>query len=159
MGCDSQYLASSSLAVNQISCMKTQLTGRMQRTSRRVLLLTSDPRFEEQLLRALSPGGAVILVTRTFDGALETICRCAANLDFAVIDFVEGRHGMTLLNAIHTIRANLPIVAVFAADVYDAAALAYANGAAACLAKPVSTADIELAFQELLEPKLELTAA
>jgi DNA-binding NtrC family response regulator len=78
-------------------------------------------------------------------------------LDLAVIDFDQGCHGMTLLSAIKSCFEKLPIVVVVSSDTYHAAALAYANGAGACVAKPVTGAELEIVLQQLREPKLKLT--
>ena len=128
--------------------------------TRLVLLLTRDREFEKLLAEAvLKTGVAVILVARNIGDALQMVCARGRELDFAVIDFDDGCHGMTLLSALDTCRADLPVVVVTSSDAYHAAAIAYANGVAACLAKPISGAELEIVIRELREPKLELTAA
>ena len=128
--------------------------------TRLVLLLTRDREFEKLLAEAvLKTGAAVILVARNIGDALQIVCTRGRELDFAVIDFDDGCHGMTLLSALDTCRADLPVVVVTSSDAYHAAAIAYANGVAACLAKPISGAELEVVIRELREPKLELTAA
>lgn len=128
--------------------------------TRLVLLLTHDREFEKLLAEAvLKSGAAIILVTRNMGDALQMVCARGRELDFAVVDFDDGCHGMTLLSALDACRANLPVVAVTSSDAYHAAAIAYANGVAACLAKPISRAEMEIVIRELREPKLELSAA
>ena len=127
--------------------------------SRLVLLLTRDHNFERLLAEALLHHGAVMLIARNVGDALQIVCARGRELDFAVIDFDDGCHGMTLLSAVNTCRPELPIIVVTSGDAYHAAALAYANGAAACLAKPISAAELEIVIRELGEPKLELEAA
>lgn len=128
--------------------------------TRLVLLLTRDHEFEKLLAKAvLKAGAAVILVARNIGDALQIVCTRGRELDFAVIDFDDGCHGMTLLSALDTCRADLPVVVVTSSDAYHAAAIAYANGVAAYLAKPISGADLAIVIRELREPKLELTAA
>jgi DNA-binding NtrC family response regulator len=121
-----------------------------------VLLLTQDRDFEKLLTEALR-SDATVLVTRNVGDALQIVCTRGAELDFAVIDR-DDCHGMNLLSAINACRHELPIV-VMTCEAYHCAALAYANGAAACLAKPITSAKLRLAIQELRRPKLELTAA
>ncbi len=127
--------------------------------SRLVLLLTHDRNFERLLAEALLDHGAVMLIARNVGDALQIVCARGREFDFAVIDFDDGCHGMTLLSAINTCRPELPIIVVTSGDAYHAAALAYANGAAVCLAKPISAAELEIVIRELGEPKLELEAA
>ncbi len=127
--------------------------------SRLVLLLTRDRNFERLLAEALLNNGAAVLIARNVGDALQIVCARGREFDFAVIDFDDGCHGMTLLSAINTCRPELPIIVVTSSDAYHAAALAYANGAAACLAKPISAAELGIVIRELGEPKLELEAA
>ena len=91
--------------------------------------------------------------------ALQLICSRGIELDLAVIDFDDGCHGMTLLHAIQTCRQELAIVVVTSSDTYHAAATAFANGVKACLAKPISAAELKIVIEELAEPKLQLAAA
>jgi DNA-binding NtrC family response regulator len=135
------------------------VTEKDQINSRLVLLLTRDRGFENLLTEALSKSGAVVFVARNVGDALQIACARGRELDFAVIDFDDGCHGMTLLSSINTCREDLPIVAVISSDKYHAAALAYANGAAACLAKPITAAELALAINELRAAKPELAAA
>jgi DNA-binding NtrC family response regulator len=77
-----------------------------------------------------------------------------------MIDFDEGCHGMTLLGAIDMLCANLPVVVVVTgSDTYHAASIAYANGATACLAKPLSVTELKMVLDDLSHTKLELAAA
>ena len=76
-----------------------------------------------------------------------------------VIDFDDGCHGITLLSAIQTCRPELPIIVVTSSDAYQAAAIVFANGVEACLAKPISAAELKIVIEELAEPKLQLVAA
>jgi DNA-binding NtrC family response regulator len=127
---------------------------------RLILLLTRDRDFETNLTEAgLATGPAVILVARTVGDALQIVCTRGRELDFAVIDFDDGCHGMTLLSALDTCRPELPVVVVTSKDVYHAAAVAYANGVTACLAKPIGASELEIVIRELRNPKLELEAA
>ena len=141
--------------------MKEKFTaGEKRMNSRLILLLTRDREFEKLLTEAvLATGAAVILAARTIEDALQIVCTRGRELDFAVIDFDDGCHGMTLLSALATCRPGLPVVVVTSKDVYHAAAVAYANGVAACLAKPIVASDLEIVIRELRNPKLELEAA
>lgn len=104
-----------------------------------VLLLTRDAVLDQSTAQALSDTGAVVYSVHNTDDALQIVCTRGDDLDFAIIDFEDGCHGMTLLKAINACRRELPILVVTHGDSEHAAALAYANGAAACLARPFST--------------------
>lgn len=127
-------------------------------SARHVLLLTRDDEFEKLLKEAFLESAATILIARNVDDALEIVCTRGAELDLAVIDR-DDCHGINLLSAINACQHNLPIVVVTSGDTYHCAALAYANGAAACLVKPIAAAELRLAIQNLGAPKLELAAA
>jgi DNA-binding NtrC family response regulator len=123
-----------------------------------VLLLTRDREFEKLLREALSESGATLLVARNVGDALQIVCTRGAELDLAVIDRGDC-HGINLLSAIKACQHELPIVVMTSSDTYHCAALAYANGAAACLAKPTTATELRLAIHGLRAPKLELAVA
>jgi DNA-binding NtrC family response regulator len=102
------------------------------------LLLTSDTVLDQCAAEALMDTGAIVYSVHKTDDALAVVCKHGDELDFAIIDFEDGCHGMTLLKAINACRRELPILVVTHGDSEHAAALAYANGAAACLARPFS---------------------
>jgi DNA-binding response OmpR family regulator len=122
------------------------------------LLLTHDPTFEKVVTDALRETGAEILVTHDVDHALEIGCQLGAELDLAIIDRSDC-HAITLLSAMRTFSRDLPIVVITSGDACHCAALAYANGATVCLAKPINNGDLKVALRELLEPKLKLAEA
>jgi DNA-binding NtrC family response regulator len=128
-------------------------------TSRFVLLLTQDPALQISLKRALARDDSAIFVAHDSGEALQAVCTHANELDFAVIDFADGCHGMTLLSAVQICHPALPIVVVTSTDPYHVAAIAYANGVEACLAKPVSAEELQIVIHELAETKLQLEAA
>lgn len=123
-----------------------------------VLLLTRDQNFESKVRKVLSKK-AEILVQRKLGGALESVCAHRHNLDLVIVDFDDGCHGMTLLSAIKTVDDELPIIATMSTDAYHASAVAYANGAAACIAKPITAAELKLVLEELGHVKAELMSA
>jgi len=121
------------------------------------LLLTRDPNFENIVTDALKDIGAKILVRHDIDHALEVGCSRAGQFDVVIIDRADC-HGITLLSALHTCRHDLPVIVIASDEASHCAALAYANGAAACLAKPVTASDLKVVLGQLCEPKLELAA-
>ncbi len=124
-----------------------------------VLLLTRDRHLEKLLAEALLESGALVLVARNIGDALQIVCTRGRECDFAVIDFANGCHGMTLLSTVNTCRPELPIIVVTSSDVYQATVLVCAIDVAACLAKPVSAAELRIVIQELGEPEPEFAVA
>jgi DNA-binding NtrC family response regulator len=119
------------------------------------LLLTHDADFEKAVTEALEETGAETAITHDVDRALQIGCQRAAELDLAVIDRSDC-HAITLLSALRSCRHDLPVVVVTSIESCHCAALAYAKGAAACIAKPIAAADLHVVFKQLCEPKLEL---
>jgi CheY-like chemotaxis protein len=122
---------------------------------RLALLLTHDANFENIVTEALKDSGAQVLVRHDVDHALEIGCSRAAQFDLAIIDRHDC-HAITLLSALRACRHDLPVVIVTSGDTPHCAALAYANGATACLAKPIDATDLKLFLRQLLEPELKL---
>ncbi len=122
-----------------------------------VLLLTRDCSFEKTVSEALH--NAVVLIARDVDEALQDISAHSHELNLVVIDFDDGCHGMTLLSAINKCLEKLPVIVATLSDTYHAAAVGYANGAAACLAKPITATELEIVIRQLRDAKLELTIA
>jgi DNA-binding NtrC family response regulator len=114
------------------------LSSERKVTAPTVLLFTRDVVLDQCTAQSLDTNGVVYSVDNTND-ALQIICTRGDELDFAIIDFEDGCHGMTLLKAINACRSELPILVVTHGDSEHAAALAYANGAAACLARPFTS--------------------
>jgi DNA-binding NtrC family response regulator len=113
-----------------------------------ILLLTNDPQLEETVAETLSENGGVSHLAYDPGDALQVVCGLGRHLDLAIIDFDHGPHGMTLLGAINMFRENFPVVVVTRDDKKHVEALAYANGAIACLPKPVSVAQLADAMRQ-----------
>ena len=126
---------------------------------RLILLLTPDQQLEELLSEDLLGKGAIALVARNADEALQIVCSRGKELDLAVIDFDDGCHGMTLLSALNTCQPTLSIIVVTSSDAYHAAAIAYANNVAACLAKPILAGELRILVEEVTELRLQLEVA
>jgi DNA-binding NtrC family response regulator len=116
-----------------------------------VLLLTRDRGLAGTFVEVLAPTGGSILVVQNLDDTLKTICSRKREINFAVVDFDDGCHRMTMLSAISSICEELPIIAVTNEDFEHAAALAYANGATACLVKPFTAATVADAIRSAAE--------
>lgn len=113
-----------------------------------MLLLTNDPRLEDSVAQALRETGGLSHLTHSPSDALQIACDVGQDLDFAVIDFEHGPHGMTLLSAITTCLEDFPMIVVTRDDEKHVEALAYANGATACLPKPVSAVQLADAMKQ-----------
>ena len=141
---NSQLLPSTNSFVDQTASMKTPV----------MLLLTNDNELEELVAGALSEIGGVSHLTRDAGDALETICG-VNDLDVAIIDFEHGPHGMTLLSAISTLREDLPLVVISRDDEEHVEAVAYANGATACLSKQAVATQLANTIHQLCTTRLE----
>lgn len=124
-----------------------------------ILLLSEDVDLEEQLCEAARSTGAGLISAQDVGAAIQVVCARGREIDLAVIDFEDGCHRVTLLSALTILRDDLPIVVVTSSHSGHAAALAYANGAAACLSKPVKVKEFEIVIRGLGEMNLQLEAA
>ena len=141
---NSQLLPSTIFFVDHTGSMKAPV----------MLLLTNDNELEELVAHALSEIGGISHLTHDAGDALEIICG-VDDLDLAIIDFEHGPHGMTLLSAINTLREDLPVIVITCDDEQRVEALAYANGATACLSKQAVAAQLANAIRELSKPRPE----
>ncbi|MEY2501715.1 MAG: hypothetical protein QOI07_2049 [Verrucomicrobiota bacterium] len=124
-----------------------------------VLVYMRDPEFGRMVKTALSGTGAVVFVARTVAEALDVVCQRGRKLTFALMDFDGGCRGMTLLSAVHTCYEDLPIAVTTSKDADHVSAVAYANGARRCLAKPPEASTLAGAIAELQVAGSRLLAA
>ena len=124
-----------------------------------VLLLTRDLELERQAATAAAASGARLMSARIVGEALQIICQRSRELDLVVVDFDNDTGGMTLLSALSMSRADLPILALTSTDGDHSASLAYADGAACCLTKPINAAELEMVIRRLGRSKVQLHAA
>jgi DNA-binding NtrC family response regulator len=126
---------------------------------RLVLLLTHDRAFENLLTEVLGKNGSAVLYARNIAEAVRITCSRIRHLDLAIIDLDHGCRGMTLLSAIGTCRPDLRMMVAASGNTCRVATLAYANGATACVEKPISAAKLEVVIHQLDKPKPGLVAA
>jgi CheY-like chemotaxis protein len=119
-----------------------------------MLLLTNDNELEDLVARALLEIGGISHLTRDASDALEIIC-CVEDLDLVIVDFEHGPHGMTLLRAISALRENMPVIVITRDDEEHVQALAYANGATACLSKPAVATQLASTTRQLCNSRLK----
>lgn len=111
---------------------------------------------EEAMTEALWETGGTICLARTADEAMRIVCSNASELELAVIDFDHGSNGMTLISAINTCAdQRLPMLVLTPPGEEHGRFVARANGAAECLAKPISAAQMAKAMSNC-RPKSEL---
>ena len=122
---------------------------------RLALLLTHDAGFEKIVTDALEDTGGKVLIRHDVDHAMQVGCSRITQLDLVIIDRSDC-HAITLLSALRACRHDLPVVVITSGNTPHCAALAYANGATACLAKPITVTELKLALRELCKPTLEL---
>ena len=107
------------------------------------------------MAKALLETDGIICIARTADDAMRIVCS-ASELELAVIDFDHGSNGMTLISAINTCADHhVPILVLTPPGEEHARFVAHANGAAECLAKPISAAQMAKAIINC-RPKWEL---
>jgi CheY-like chemotaxis protein len=123
------------------------------------LIFTRDAYFAQSACEALVGTGATSLIAQDVRDALQIVCQRGRELDFALMDFDDGSHGMTLLSAVHTCYQQLPILVTTSKDTEHATAVAYANGARACFNKPLPAATLANAIADLHAPHDEQIAA
>jgi CheY-like chemotaxis protein len=124
-----------------------------------VLLYSNDGTFDRVVGEALSGSNAIVLIARTVTDALQIVCQRGRELAFALMDFDSGARGMTLVSAIHTCFENLPILVTTAKGGEHVAAVAYANGARACLSKPLPSARLANTIAGFMAPDQQPAAA
>ena len=124
-----------------------------------VLLLTRDVELEQQSSMAAAASGARLEVTTTVGEALQAVCEHGREIDLVVIDFDNGTRGMTLLSALNILRDQVLIVALTSAARDHSAVLAYAEGAACCLTKPMNAVELEMVIRLLDRRRVQLNAA
>lgn len=123
-----------------------------------VLLLTRDVELEQQSSMAAAASGARLEVTTTVGEALQAVCEHGREIDLVVIDFDNGTRGMTLLSALNILRDQLLIVALTSAARDHSEVLAYAEGAACSLTKPMNAVELEMVIRLLGRRRVQLNA-
>ena len=123
------------------------------------LLLSHDPKLERECDAALRAIGGRQIIVQNAGEALRLICRHKSDVDLVVLDCENGSRGLTILAALSMLDNGLPVLVITSTDAAHTAAVAYANGASACLAKPANETELEIVIRALSEPKLQLRAA
>ena len=113
-----------------------------------VALLTNDPDLEECLAQVLSEMGGRSHLADSASDVLELVRTNGRDFDLAVIDCEHGPHGLTLVAAINKQREHFPVIVITGPGEKLIEALAYANGASACLSKPVSATQLAEAMKQ-----------
>jgi DNA-binding response OmpR family regulator len=124
-----------------------------------ILLFTRDSDFAQSVREAVSGTGAVVLIARDVRDGLQIVRQRGRELDFALMDFDDGCRGRTLLSAVHTCYERLPIVVTTSEAAEQASFLAWANGARACLKKPLSAAGFAKVIADVTAPHHQPVAA
>ena len=126
---------------------------------RLVLLFTRDRSFDREVSEALFGTGTIVFITRSVRDALQIVCRRGCELDLAVMDLDDGSRGMALLSAVHTCYQHLPILVTTSKDEKNVPVVAYANGARACLNRPIHANVLANTIANLNTPSQPLIAA
>lgn len=145
-----QWRWASPAALTSSSVVRAPAQGQSEGTKLSLILLfTRDRNFEQLARAALFGTGATVLTAQDVRQALEIVCQRGRELDFALLDFDAGCRGMTLLSALHTCHQQLPILVTTSNDAEHSTAIAYANGALACLNKPLPAERLAHAIADL----------
>src|ERR1700716_4153011 len=118
-----------------------------------ILLFTRDGDFAQSVREAVCGTDAVVLIARDVRDGLQIVSQRGRELDFALMDFDNRYHGMKLLCAVHTCFDQLPILVAASKDADPRNPVAFANGARACLSKPIAPARIADAISQLTRPQ------
>ena len=121
-----------------------------------ITLLTNDQSVEECASKVLSEMGGLSHLAHSPSDVLDLIGTYGQDLDLAVIDCEHGPHGLTLVGAISRLREAIPMIVLTGAGEKYIEALAYANGAAVCLSKPVSATQLAEAMKQCLRSQPQL---
>lgn len=113
------------------------------------LLLTRDVELEHESAIAAAASGGRLMLARTAGEALQSVCEHGREIDLVVIDFDNGTRGMMLLSALNMLRDQPPIVALTSTARDHSAVLAYVDGAACCLSKPMNAVELEMVIRLL----------
>jgi len=131
------------------SCMKTPV----------IALLTNDESLEECVAQVLLETGGSSHLAQSASDLLDLIGATGQDLDLALIDCEHAPHGLTLVRAINSRREAYPVIVLTGPDEKYIEALAYANGAAVCLSKPVSATQLAAAMKQCRRARPQLAIA
>lgn len=133
--------------------------GRHSDRTLTILLFTRDCTFDGAVGSALEGTRADMVIARTVADAIRIVCEPGRALDLAVMDFDDSCRGMTLLSAVHTCCAELPVLVTASTDEQHVQAVAYANGARVCFDRSFTVEAVTGALAALSEAHPELLAA
>jgi len=114
-----------------------------------VLLFTRDRELDHLVAEALLGSSATVLIARDVSDALQIVCGRGRDLQLAVLDLDGECRGMALLSAMHTCDSELPVLITAAPREERFRTLAFANGASACLNKPIPLTALAAAIAAL----------
>ena len=114
-----------------------------------ILLVTRDRALDQLVAQALLGSSAIVLIARNVSDALQIVCGRGRELQMAVLDVDDACRGMTLLAAMHTCYSELPVLITVPSAEERVRSLAFANGARACLSKPLQVATLANAIAGL----------
>jgi len=141
--------------------ISADLTGGLALTGTKtpvIALLTNDRSLEECVAQVLLEVRGVSHLAHSPGEVLDLVCTSGPDLHLTVIDCEHGPHGLTLVGAIHRRRGAFPVIVLTGPGDKRIEALAYANGAAVCLSKPVSATQLAETMKQCLrlQPQLAL---
>ena len=124
-----------------------------------IALLTNDENLEECVAQVLLETGGSSHLAQSASDVLDLIGTTGQDLDLAVIDCEHAPRGLTLVGAISRRREPFPVIVLTGPGEKYIEALAYANGAAVCLSKPVSATQLAAAMKQCRRARPQLAIA
>ena len=119
-----------------------------------ILVVDDDARLRRSLRKVLSNEGAAVICADWAGEAIEILTSRQQPMDLVITDLrMPFLTGTTLLYAIHEIFPLLPVIVLTAFGSPDVKTVCEAQGAAAFLEKPLDTAQLLEAIENVLSPK------
>lgn len=101
---------------------------------------TSD--WNTTIAQAVSRAGLFLLQATDAKHAFELLQNGLGEIDLVIIDVDPGIHGMAILEAITSREAAPPVIVVTGLEQSEVAPIARGHGAAACIGKPFTAAEL-----------------
>lgn len=101
------------------------------------------------IAQAVSRAGFALLQATDAKSAFELLRHGLPEIDLVIIDVDPGIHSMAVLEAITSLKAAPPVIVVTGLEQSEMEPIARGHGAAACLGKPFTTAEILARIDEV----------
>lgn len=128
--------------------------------NRTVLVIDDDTNLLRALKKVLSAAGATVICTEWPGDALDLLTKRQTPVDLVITDLrMPHMTGMTVLYAIHRIFPNVPVIVLTAYGNAELRTACLHEGAVAFLEKPLDTAQLLAALDNVLGVTASIAAA